>query len=267
VPFIELKGGRLNYRTDGPDSGPAILLSNLLGTSMGVWDSQVAPLARHFRVVRYDTRGHGLSDIFAGPLKIEALGRDALALLDELGIERAHFCGLSLGGLTGLWLGINAADRIDRLALCNMAARVGTVEGWNTRIGMVRQGGMEAIVSATLQRWFTPGFIAGAPTVIEAMRQMLLQTPSKGYVACCEALRDANLAAEASRVTARTLVVSGTHDPVTPPEAGHFLAEKIQGARYVELPASHISNVEAAEPFTAALLDFLNEAPKSREAR
>jgi 3-oxoadipate enol-lactonase len=259
MAFIEVKGGRLHYQLDGPEGAPVIVLSNSLGTNMAMWEPQMALLTRQFRVLRYDTRGHGLSSVTPGPYTIAGLGRDVTGLLDSLVIERAHFCGLSMGGMIGQWLGIHARHRLDRLVLCNTAARISTVDAWNTRISMVRQGGMEAIVSAILQRWFTTDFIERAPSAIESMRQMLLGTSAQGYVACCEALRDADLIADATRTKARTLVIAGAHDPATPPEQGRFLAARISGAGYLELPASHLSNIEAAEAFTAALVDFLSQ--------
>lgn len=259
MPYVETKGGRLHFQVDGPDRAPAIVFSNSLGTSLAMWDLQLPALAQSFRVVRYDTRGHGLSDASPGPYTIEGLGRDVIALLDGLAIDRAHFCGLSMGGVTGQWLGIHAAHRLKRLVLCNTAARVGTVDAWNTRISMVRQGGMASIASAILQRWFTSDFIARSPEAIESMRQMLLHASVKGYAACCEALRDSDLIAGTAQIKVPTLVIAGSQDPATPPEQGRFLAGRIAGARYVELPASHLSNIEAAEQFNAALLDFLNQ--------
>jgi 3-oxoadipate enol-lactonase len=258
MPFVNLPAGRLHYRFDGTSSGPVVVLSNSLGAALSMWDPQVEPLSHRFRVLRYDPRGLGFSDLPAVPCTLEGLGRDVLGLLDALGIERAHFCGLSMGGLTGLWLGVHAAERLDRLVVCNTAARVGTLEAWASRIATVRDGGMAAVTPALLERWFTPAFRAGAAPVIESTRQMLLQAPVQGYLACCEAIRDADLREEVAQVKARTLVISGSSDPVTPPAAGRFLAEKIPGARYVEMAAAHLSNLEAPAPFTDALLQFLS---------
>ena len=258
MPFVDIQAGRFHYRFDGSPGWPVVVLSNSLGATLSMWDPQVPALSRQFRVLRYDPRGHGLSAAPAGPYTIEGLGRDVVGLLDALGIARAHFCGLSMGGLTGLWLGIHAAERLDRLVVCNTAARVGTAEAWNGRIATVRKGRMEAVVPALLERWFTAAFRASAPQVIESTRQMLLQAPVQGYVACCEAVRDADLREQVAEVKARTLVISGARDPVTPPADGRFLAEKIPGARYVELEAAHLSNVEAPAQFTDALLQFLS---------
>ena len=259
MPFVSIDNTRMFYRLEGSDKRPVLVLSHSLGCDHGQWDMQTRDLLPHFRILRYDTRGHGASDVTPGDYSIELLGRDAIAIADALGIDKFAFCGLSMGGMIGQWLGIHARHRLDRLVLCNTAARISTVDAWNTRISMVRQGGMAAIVSAILQRWFTTDFIERAPSAIESMRQMLLGTSAQGYVECCEALRDADLIADATRIKARTLVIAGTHDPATPPEQGRFLAARISGAGYLELPASHLSNIEAAEAFTAALVDFLSQ--------
>jgi 3-oxoadipate enol-lactonase len=185
------------------------------------------------------------------------LGRDVVGLLDALEIKRAHFCGLSMGGLIGLWLGIHSADRLDRLIVCNTAARVGTADAWNTRIAAVRAGGMDAVTAALLERWFTAAFRGREPEVIKSTRQMLLQGQVQGYVACCEAVRDADFREQLAQVKPRTLVISGASDPVTPPAEGRFLAERIPGARYVELEAAHLSNIEAPAQFTDTVMQFL----------
>ena len=258
MSLLELPAGRVHYRLDGSAGAPVIVLSNSLGAALSMWDRQVAPLSRRFRVLRYDTRGHGLSSAPAGPYTLEALGGDVLELLDALRIDRPHFCGLSMGGLIGLWLGIHAGGRLERLVVCNTAARVGTADAWNSRMAAVRSGGMKAVTPALLERWFTAAFRESSPRAIESTQKMLLQAPAEGYLACCEAVRDADLRERVGEVKARTLVISGASDPVTPPADGRFLAEKIPGARYVELEAAHLSNIEAAAQFTDALLQFLS---------
>jgi 3-oxoadipate enol-lactonase len=248
---------RFHCRIEGTEGRPVVVLSNSLGTNLSMWDPQIPALAPHFRVLRYDTRGHGRSAVPPGPYTIETLGRDVIGLLDSLDVERAHFCGLSMGGMTGLWLGIHHPERFQRLALCNTAARVGTPDLWNARIAQVQKGGVAAITAAVLERWFTPVFVGSAPQTVDSVRRMLLESPADGYVACCEALRDADLTEQAARVRAPTLVVSGSRDPAAPPADGRLLASKIPGARYLELESSHLSNIEAAPQFTSALLDFL----------
>jgi 3-oxoadipate enol-lactonase len=259
MPFVESSDLRLNYRFDGPEKAPVIVLSNSLGTNLSMWDPQATVLCEKFCVLRYDTRGHGLSSVTPGPYSIEQLGRDVITLLDALKIERAYFCGLSMGGMTGMWLGVNAASRMKGLVLCSTAAKIGTPETWNARIKDVKERGMAAVATTVVLRWFSENFVKKSPEVIEAMRQMLLQAPPEGYAACCAAIRDADLSQDLSRVTARTLVIAGAQDPVISTADAHLVAEGIPGASYMELQAAHLSNIEAAPQFTEALLKFLNE--------
>src|SRR5437879_13170235 len=260
MPFIDVNGVCLRYRLEGKPGAPVIVFSNSLGTNLSMWEPQVSALRGDFRILRYDTRGHGLSAVAPGPYTQEQLGGDILALMDAIEIPRAHFCGLSMGGQVGIWLGANAPHRFARMVLCDTAAHIGNPEIWNSRIATIRVGGMPAIVSGTIERWFTPAFIAQAPEVIAWVRQMILDTPPQGYIACCEAIRDTDLTEQASRVNAPTLVISATHDPATPPAQGRLLASVIGGARYRELDASHLSNIEAAPQFTTAVREFLSGA-------
>jgi 3-oxoadipate enol-lactonase len=255
--FADIDGVRSRYRFDGPAAAPVLVLSNSLGTDLSMWAPQLPALARRFRVLRYDSRGHGASGVPPGPYTIEHLGRDVVGLLDGLGIDRVHFCGLSMGAMTGMWLGIHAPARLHRLALANTAARIGPPDNWNARIEKVRAGGMAAISQAVLERWFTPEFRAKHPDRITAMRQMLERSPAEGYVACCAAVRDMDQRDAVAGIGAPTLVIAGTHDAATPPADGRFVAEHIAGARYVELDAAHLSNIEAGARFTDALLSFL----------
>jgi 3-oxoadipate enol-lactonase len=258
MPFIESGDLRLNYRFDGLQR-PVIVLSNSLGTNLSMWDPQATVLCEKFCVLRYDTRGHGLSSVTPGPYSIEQLGRDVITLLDALKVESAYFCGLSMGGMIGMWLGVNAASRMKGLVLCSTAAKIGTADTWNARIKDVKERGMAAIATTVVLRWFSEDFVKKSPEVIEAMRQMLLQAPPEGYAACCAAIRDADLSHDLSRVTARTLVIAGAQDPVISSANAHLVAEGIPGASYLELQAAHLSNIEAAPQFTEALLKFLNE--------
>jgi len=257
MPFAEVNGARLHYRFDGPEGAPVLMLSNSLGTNLGMWDPQVAAFARTRRVLRYDTRGHGDSAVTPGPYTLEQLARDALGLLEQLAVERASFCGLSLGGMVGMWLGAHAPTRVDKLVLCNTAPQIGSPDPWNARIAAVRKDGMAAIESGVLARWFTPGFLGAAPPILGRMRETLLGLSPDGYTACCAAVRDMDQRESISRITAPTLVIAGTHDAATPPAAGQFIAERIRGAKYVELPAAHISNVEVPERFSESVLAFL----------
>lgn len=260
MPFLELAGARTHYRLEGPASAPVIVFSNSLGTNFSMWDAQALALSARFRVLRYDTRGHGQSSVTPGPFSITQLGRDVVQLLDSLQIERAHFCGLSMGGMIGMWLGVYAANRLNRLVLSNTAAKIGTPEIWNARIDAVRQGGMAAIAEAIIQRWFTPAFIAAAPEKIEQTHRMILSTPPDGYAANCAAIRDMDQRQTISHIAAPTLVIAGSQDPVTTPADARFIAQRIAGAQTVELDAAHLSNIEAAAGFTEVLSQFLAAA-------
>ncbi len=263
MPILALDDVELHYRIDGRDDAPPLLLSNSLGTNLEMWAPQVALLAGRFRVVRYDTRGHGGSSVPAGPYTLERLGRDAIALLDALAIDRAHFCGLSMGGVIGLWLAIHAPLRIDRLVLANTGAKIGTPELWNERIESLRERGdsglPDTMADTVVERWFTPRHRTTAPAGVARVRDMLLETSSAGYAGNCAAIRDADLRAQLSLIRVPTLVVAGTHDPSTPPVLGREIAAAIPSAQYVELDAAHLSNLEQAGAFNAAVLRFLTD--------
>jgi len=257
MPFLETTDLRVHYALSGPEGAPVVLFSSSLGSTLSVWDAQAAALEAGFRVLRYDTRGHGLTSVTRGPYTIARLGRDVVELLDGLGIERCHFCGLSIGGIIGMWLGVHAAEHVEKLVLCNTAARIGTPERWNERIQSVQTQGMSALAPDLVERWFTEEFRARSPEVVASARAMLESAPPEGYVACCAALRDADLRSEIEAIRAPTLVITGSEDPATPPAVGRFLADRIAGAQYVELPTSHLSNLGAPDLFNAALARFL----------
>jgi 3-oxoadipate enol-lactonase len=242
---------------DGPDTAPALVMAHSLAADLTMWEAQVAALAQHFRIIRYDARGHGGSDRPAQPFGIDRLGRDALSLLDALHIDRVHWCGLSMGGMVGQWLLAHARDRLGRVVLANTAAVGGQPDGLNERIRLVRQVGMTAVADATMARWFTPEFRAARPDVVDRIRALVVATRPCGFAACSAALRDMDLRAAIAGARNPVLVIVGTHDPGTPPSAGRFIAQRIAGARVVELDAAHLSNVEQADAFTRALLDFL----------
>ncbi|WP_060482467.1 3-oxoadipate enol-lactonase [Pseudomonas sp. NBRC 111119] len=260
MAHVQLADGVLNYQIDGPEAAPVLVLSNSLGTDLGMWETQLPLWSQHFRVLRYDTRGHGASLVTAGPYSIEQLGRDVLALLDALDIQQAHFVGLSMGGLIGQWLGINAGQRLRSLTLCNTAAQIGTAEVWNSRIDTVLKGGQQAMVElrdASIARWFTPGFAQAQPQQAQRICQMLAQTSPQGYAANCAAVRDADFREQVGGIQVPTLIVAGTEDVVTTPVHGRFMQAAIQGADYAEFPAAHLSNVEIGEAFSRRVLDFL----------
>ena len=257
MPFADLADVRLHYQFDGPIGAPVLVLSNSLGTDLAMWEAQMQQLTRDHRVLRYDTRGHGQSATTPGPYSVEQLGRDVLALLDHLALERVTFCGLSLGGMTGMWVGAHAPARIARLVLANTTARIASPDSYKARIDIVNASGMAAISDAVLVRWFTPAFIAREPAIVAAVKAMLERTPPAGYVASCAAVRDMDQRDEVQAIAAPTLVIVGAHDGPTPPADGRFLADRIPGARLIELDAAHLSNIEAAPAFNAALASFL----------
>lgn len=260
MPVVTLADGDLNYLLEGPADAPVLLLSNSLGTNLHMWDAQVPAFTEHFRVLRYDTRGHGQSLVSPGFYSIEQNGRDVLALLDALAIDKVNFCGLSMGGLIGQWFGINAGERLTRLVLCNTGAKIATDEVWNSRIDTVLKGGEKAmrdLRDASIERWFTPAFAAEHPDKVEPIVTMLAQTSPQGYAANCAAVRDADFREQVAAIGAPTLIVCGTGDAVTTPEHGRFLQAQIAGAELVEFDAAHLSNVQAGELFTQRVLSFL----------
>jgi 3-oxoadipate enol-lactonase len=258
MSIFDNHGARLYYELEGRDDAPLLVLSNSLGTTLDMWAPQMPALLQHFRVLRHDARGHGRSDVTPGPYTIGQLGADVLALMDHLGVARAHFCGLSMGGMIGMWLGTHHAHRLDRLVLCNTAAKIGTPETWNPRIAKVEAEGMASIVDIVLDRWFTAGYRERAPEQVSIVRGMLLATAPAGYSANCAAVRDMDQRADIAAIAVPTLVIAGTHDGSTPAADGRAVADAIPGARYVELDAAHLSNWEQSEQFTQALLGFLS---------
>jgi 3-oxoadipate enol-lactonase len=257
MPFVQLNDGRIHYELTGPSEAPVLVFSNSLGTDLAMWDPQMPTLAGKFRVVRYDTRGHGQSSATAGPYTIDQLADDVIALLDHLKVGQVYFCGLSMGGMTAMSLALRAADRVRKIVLCSTAPKIGTSETWNTRIDTVRNGGMSAVVDGVLQRWYTNEFRSNCPQAIESTRQTLLRTPVEGYVACCAALRNTDLREAISQIRLPALIITGAHDPVTTPVDGKFMLARIPGAKYRELPAAHLCNIEASAAFTTELGAFL----------
>jgi len=258
MPFVQVDDVRLHYRIDGAKAEPCVVLSNSLGTDLSMWDPQADLLASDFRVLRYDTRGHGQSGRGSEPVTLERLGRDVVGLLDALAIPSAHFCGISMGGMTGQWLGIHQQQRLIKLVLANTAARIGTPEGWNARAAQVRADGMDGVTDGAAARWFTPAFRARAPQLVARMIARLREQDREGYAACCAALAAADLRGAAASIAIPTLVIAGADDPVTTVADAGWLACTLPAAQLAVVPASHISNLEAAEPFGAALQRFLS---------
>ncbi len=251
-------GCRLAYRFDGPEDAPVLILSNSLGTRMAMWDAQVPAFSERFRVLRYDSRGHGASDAPAGAYGLDRLGRDVVELLDALAIDRVAFCGLSLGGMVGQWLGVRAPDRLERLVLANTSSFMGPPSAWDARIAAVLSQGMAPLAAASVARWFTPDFAARHPAAVAGIEAGLLETSPQGYAGCCAAIRDMDLRRLAALIPTPALVMSGAADPATPPEHGKALVEALPNARLALLNAAHLSNVEQPAAFAAAALSFLS---------
>ncbi|WP_332762360.1 3-oxoadipate enol-lactonase [Pseudomonas koreensis] len=261
MAFVQLADGELHYEIQGPAQAPVLVLSNSLGTDLHMWDAQMPAFTEHFRVLRFDTRGHGQSLVSEGPYSIEQLGHDVLGLLDALHIERAHFCGLSMGGLIGQWLGINAGHRLHKLIVCNTAAKIGDPSVWNPRIETVLRDGAAAMVAlrdASIARWFTPDFSTAYPAAANKITDMLAATNPQGYAANCAAVRDADFREQLASINVPLLVIAGSEDAVTPPSGGHFIRDHVRGAEYAEFYAAHLSNVQAGADFSDRVLAFLN---------
>jgi len=260
VPFANVNKTRLFYRLEGQSGKPLLVLSHSLGCDHSMWAPQMPDLLDHFQVLRYDTRGHGASDVPAGDYTMEHFGRDVLGLLDARGIAKAAFCGLSMGGAIGLWLAVNAPQRLSALLLANTAAKFGTPDLWNARRKDVIDGGMPAITDAVMQRFFSPDKQTSG--VAQSTRAILLGTDPQGYAACCAGLRDADLRDQLGKINLPTLVIGSDRDASTPWDPyGAMLAGKIPGARAIRLDTAHLSNLEQPRAFTRAVLEFLLPAP------
>ncbi|MCK9490068.1 MAG: 3-oxoadipate enol-lactonase [Xanthomonadales bacterium] len=259
MALLELASHRLHYRIDGDrDSDrPWLTLCNSLGTDLSMWDAQADALSADFRVLRYDRRGHGQSSAPPAPYTLADLGGDVLALLDHLGIQRTHFCGLSIGGLVGQWLGIHSGERLGKLVVCATDARIGSAESWQARSAQVRAEGLAPLAQVTAQRWFTPAFIGARPEIVEDILARFVATSVEGYCGCCEVLAGADLRADLARIANPLLAISGDDDPVCTPADLEAIAQGVADGRHLSLPGRHIVNIESADAFSAALVAFL----------
>jgi 3-oxoadipate enol-lactonase len=256
VAFADLQGVRLHYEFSGDPALPVLVFSHALGLDLELWTPQLEALEPHFRVLRFDARGHGKSSTPSGPYSIEQFGGDVLELLNVLQIDRATFCGISMGGLIGQWLALYAPTRVERLILVSTAAKIGTADGWNERISTVHDSGLATVIPGALERWFTAGFRREHPEALNKIRKMLETTDGHGYAASCVAIRDADFRESIGSIRTPTLVVAGTHDPSTTPEDGRGLAAQIQGGSFAELSGAHLCSIEAAADFNTVLLEF-----------
>jgi len=248
---------QLHYVIEGDARKPVLVMSNSLGTTLEMWNPQMAALTRHFRVLRYDTRGHGRSALPSSSFGMAELASDVVAIMDHADIGRAHFCGLSMGGMTGMFLARHHAARFGRFVLANTAALIGPASVWDTRIGTVRRDGMRAIVDGVLARWFTEPYLRAHEDEIAPVRQMLIAANADGYAANCAAVRDADLRDLLPALAAPVLVIAGEQDLATTAAQGREAAEAIPGARYAALPAAHLSNWELPEAFGDLVIAFL----------
>lgn len=259
MPVIQSNSCPLYVEVEGPERAPAIMLCNSLGTTLQMWQAQVKPFARHFRVVGYDRRGHGRSGVTKGPYNMAMLGQDALAIMDALDLETVNWCGLSMGGMVGQWLGANAPDRIERLVLANTHYHYPAKEFWDDRIRTVTAKGLAQIVGPNMERWFTRDFRDREPETVARMTEQFVATPVEGYVACCAAVRDMDHRELLAKIRAPTLVIAGRQDNATPLEAAEHIRSHIPGAALTLLDAAHISNIEQSAEFTAEVLGFFGQ--------
>jgi 3-oxoadipate enol-lactonase len=258
MPDVKTDDGCIiHVEVEGPQNGPVLMLSNSLGTNLHMWDEQVEPWSRNFRLVRYDRRGHGQSSVPKGPYTMERLGRDVLAVIDALEIDTINWCGLSMGGMVGQWLGAHAPGRVDKLVLSNTSSFFPDKSIWEGRLKTVRDKGLAAIVDANMERWFTEDFRERNPQAIAKMREMFLATKADGYIGCGEAIRDMDHRPLLPKISAPTLVIAGKHDPATTLEANEFICEHIPNADIAVLETAHIANIEQPKLYADTVLDFL----------
>jgi 3-oxoadipate enol-lactonase len=253
-------GCGLAAHVHGNAGRPAVLLLHSIGCDAGMWAQQAASLRDGYRVIGLDLRGHGASDAPPGDYTLERLGRDAAEVLDAVGAASVHVCGLSLGGVVAQWMAVHRPERMRTLTLANTTPRIGTPEAWSERAALVRREGTAAIADVAMGRFFGESFRKSEPEVVERTRARLLATSAEGYAGCCAALRDADLAADVGQIAAPTLLIGGRYDVSTPPEQIRALAGPIKGARYLELDAAHLSNLERPQAFTQALINHLEQA-------
>jgi len=256
--MIDADGCLLNVSVEGRDGGPTLMLSNSLGCTMAMWEPQMPALTKLFRVIRYDRRGHGKSGM-NGPVTMERYGKDVLAILNDLNIDKVHWCGLSMGGMVGQWLGANAPERFNKMILANTSCYYPDPTNWHNRIKAVREGGLAAVADAVISGWLTSDFRERAPEATAKMKAMLLASPVEGYLAACEALSTLDQRALLPNIKSPVLVIAGRQDNATPVAAGEFIRSQIPGASMTLLDAAHISNVEQSHAFTEAVAGFLTQ--------
>ncbi|GJC32213.1 3-oxoadipate enol-lactonase [Acinetobacter sp. KAM398] len=257
MPTFTSNDAQINYQTFGDAAKPALIFSNSLGTNFKMWQAQIDFFQQDFFVICYDTRGHGASSAPQGPYSIDQLGQDVVNLLDHLNVEKAAFCGISMGGLTGQWLAIHRPERFNQVVVCNTAAKIGQEQAWNDRAALVREQGLQPIASTAASRWFTEPFIQSNATVVNNLQNDLAAGSAEGYASCCEALAKADVREQLKDITVPVLVVAGQQDPITTVADAQFMVERIANSQLFEINASHISNVELSNEFNQAVKQFI----------
>jgi 3-oxoadipate enol-lactonase len=257
MPTVQSNGCPIHYEVEGAQDKPVLMFCNSLGTTLHMWDGQMPEVLKHFRVVRYDRRGHGKSGVPNGPYNMEMLGRDALAVMDAAGVDKINWCGLSMGGMVGMWLGSNAPQRCNRLILSNTSAYFENKQIWNDRIALVKEKGLTAIVGGTLERWFTKDFRDREPAKVKSIADMFLATKLEGYIACGQAVRDMDHREIIKKITTPTMIIAGKQDAGTTVEMAELIRKSIPGASMTLFDAAHIANVECEHDYTEAVLGFL----------
>lgn len=257
MPTIDVNGCAINVALDGPDDGKPVVFAHSLGADLHSWDAQAAFLARQMRVIRIDRRGHGRSAFAPFEATIANYAKDIVAVMDALGIARADFCGLSMGGMEGQWLGAHAAARIGRLILSNTTHYYPDTSNWTKRIATVREQGLDAIADGVVANWLTPEFAMREPEVRAAMRRTLVATSPDGYVAACTAVSGLDHRADLPKISAPTLIIAGRRDPATTVADAEAMRKLIPGAQLTLLDAAHISNVELPGPYNDIISGFL----------
>lgn len=257
MSIISVNDLHMRYELDGQENGLVLVLVNSIATDLSVWDEVVSALQNTFRIVRYDMRGQGGTTATDGPYSIEMLGNDLVGLLDALGLDKVSICGLSLGAMTGMWFATHYPERIERLVLCNTAARVGPPESWDARAAAVSERGMQAIRPAVLERWLSADFVRAGGARIDRLLDMALHSPAAGYIGACAAIRDMDQRESIKGITVPTLVVAGGEDAATPVADARYIADVIPGAIFTELPGGHLSNVEQPARLGTAIRGFL----------
>lgn len=266
MPFFITDNTQLFYRLEGKSNLPVVVLSHSLGCDHEMWAPQMPDLLDHFQVLRYDTRGHGASAAPAGDYTLDQLGRDALSLVDSLGINNFAWCGLSMGGAIGQWIALHAPERVTSMVLASTAPKFGTADLWEARRKAVREGGMQGVVDVTMQRFFSAEIVAKDDPYANSTRRVFLGTDPQGYLGCCAALRDVDFRSQLGDIHSRTLVIGGDSDPSTPwQDCGAVLAREIPGAKAVILQSAHLSSLGRPRSFTAAMLEFLLSTESSKD--